>query len=73
MTRRSYLLSSQRIDLVQRRRARSAVLVSEQPTPVDIRRLSGTGPDPGQGAVLAPRTWLAPGVGWLDSEVSWLG
>lgn len=72
MTRRSYLLSKQRIDLVQRRRSRSATLFSEQPVPIDIRRLSGAGEGAGQAAAAAAFSWLSPVIGWMDDEMSWL-
>lgn len=70
MTRRSSLSSSQRIDLVQRRRTRGDNMYSEQPVPLDIRRLPGTGD--GGGAGITDFSWLSPEIGWMDATLSWI-
>lgn len=70
MSRRSYLNASQRIDLVQRRRTREAVQYSEQPVPLDIRRLPGAGS--GNGPAVTDFSWLSPEIGWMDPDWSWL-
>lgn len=69
MSRRSALTVSQRIDLVQRRRTREGVQYSEQPVPLNIKRLPGAG-DGGSG--ITDFSWLSPEIGWMDPEVSWL-
>jgi hypothetical protein len=71
MTRRSFLQPSQRIDLVQRRRTREAALYSEQPVPIDIRRLPGAGEGAGYIGI-TDFSWLSPEISWMDPEVSWL-
>lgn len=74
MTRRSRISTTQRINLVQRRRTRDGTLYSEQPVPLDIRRFSGAGE--GAGIPVAPGitdfSWLSPEIGWMDPDVGWL-
>lgn len=71
MTRRPALSPSDQIDLIQRRRTRESARYSEQPVPIDIRRLPGTG----EGGTYLPRpdrSWLSPVIGWMDPGSSWL-
>ena len=73
MSRRSYLLSNQRIDLVQRRRSREATLYSEQPIPLNIKRLPGAGEGDGGAVVVTDLSWMSPDISWTDSGWSWFG
>jgi hypothetical protein len=71
MTRRTSLSPTQQVDLVQRRRTREAGMYSEQPVPLDVLRLPGTGE--GSGFVgIANYSWLSPDIGWMDPEAGWL-
>lgn len=72
MTRRSKMIPSQRIDLVQRRRARDSDRFSEQPVPVDIRRLSGAGEGYTEIDDSFDATWLSPDLTWLDPRATWV-
>jgi hypothetical protein len=80
MSRRSRITTSERIDLAQRRRTRTAGIWSEQPVPIRLGGLPGTAEggtwDPGWPEPLPPTggcsSWLSPRIGWMDPKASWL-
>lgn len=74
VSRRTPLTTGQRVDLNQRRRTRDARAYSEQPTPLNTRRL----PNAGEGGSWDPAwptdvSWLSADVSWMDPDWSWLG
>ena len=69
MTRRTALTQAQRIDMVQRRRSRGDLMYSEQPVPIDVRRLPGAGEGGSDG--ITDFSWLSSEISWLDPNVSW--
>jgi hypothetical protein len=75
MSRRSQITSSQRIDLIQRRRTRDLPMYSESPIALNVHRLPGGGSGggtEGEAPVIIDMSWLSPDIGWMDPMRSWL-
>jgi hypothetical protein len=72
MTRRSKMIPSQRIDLVQRRRTRDGDRYSEQPVPVTTQKFSGGGEGYTENGAVFDATWLSPDLTWIDERATWV-